>query len=56
MLNCTNYVLPCELCVVMYFNACECSISTGPGRISLSHSSFDQDNPLDEFQYFSDGK
>lgn len=30
------------------------SVHEGPGRISLSHASFIQDEPLDEFQFFSD--
>ncbi|XP_033740983.1 xaa-Pro aminopeptidase 1-like isoform X3 [Pecten maximus] len=30
------------------------SVHEGPGRISLSHSSFIHDEPLDEFQFFSD--
>ena len=28
----------------------------GPGRISLSHAPFDSDSPLDDGQFFSDGK
>ena len=28
---------------------------TGPGRVALSHSSFDRDEELDEFQFYSDG-
>ncbi|XP_060069238.1 xaa-Pro aminopeptidase 1-like isoform X3 [Ylistrum balloti] len=30
------------------------SVHEGPGRISLSHSSFISDEPLNEFQFFSD--
>ncbi|XP_052277345.1 xaa-Pro aminopeptidase 1-like isoform X1 [Dreissena polymorpha] len=30
------------------------SVHEGPGRISLAHDLFAQDNPLDEFQFFSD--
>ncbi|XP_069123793.1 xaa-Pro aminopeptidase 1-like isoform X1 [Argopecten irradians] len=30
------------------------SVHEGPGRISLSHASFIHDEPLDEFQFFSD--
>lgn len=29
---------------------------SGPGRTSLSHAPFDSDSPLDDDQFFSDGK
>ena len=32
------------------------AVIAGPGRISLAHTLFTNDNPLDVNQFFSDGK